>query len=61
MASYDVAVQRACHLAQFSRTAWYRRSRRDEQVPLRRRIREIAETRPRFGVLRIWVLLRREG
>src|SRR5689334_681786 len=61
MTSYDVAVQRACQLAQFSRTAWYRRPQRDQQLPLRRRIREIAESRPRFGVLRIWVLLRREG
>ena len=61
MTSYDVAVRRAYQLAQFSRAAWYRRSRRDDQWPLPRRIREIAESRPRFGVLRIWVLLRREG
>lgn len=59
--TFEVSVQRACHLARFSRTAWYRRSRRDDQLPLRRRIREIAESRPRFGAFRIWVLLRREG
>jgi putative transposase len=47
-------VQRACHLAQFSRAAWYRRSRRDDQMPLRLRIRELAHARPRFGFLRIW-------
>lgn len=52
---------RACHLAQFSRAAWYRRSQRSEQAVLRLRIREIARLRPRFGYLRIWVLLRREG
>ena len=51
---------RACALAQFSRAAWYRRSGKD-QSPLRLRIRELAHARPRFGYLRIWVLLRREG
>jgi putative transposase len=60
-ATYDVKVQRACGLAQFSRTSWYRRSTRDDQMPLRLRIRELAHARPRFGFTRIWVLLRREG
>lgn len=54
-------MQRACHLAQFSRTSWYRVSTRDDQMPLRSRIRELAHARPRFGFTRIWVLLRREG
>jgi putative transposase len=48
-------------LAHFSRAAWYRRSHRSEQLPLRHRIRELAYARPRFGFQRIWVLLRREG
>jgi putative transposase len=52
---------RACKLAQFSRAAWYRRSGARDQSALRLRIREIAHARPRFGYLRIWVLLRREG
>lgn len=52
---------RACHLAQFSRAAWYRKSRAKDQAALRLRIREIARARPRFGFLRIWVMLRREG
>jgi len=60
-ATYDVQVQRACRLAQFSRTSWYRRPTRDSQMPLRLRIRELAHARPRFGFTRIWVLLRREG
>ena len=60
-ANYGVKVQRACHLAQFSRAAWYRKSKRSDQAPLRLRIRELAHARPRFGFLRIWVLLRREG
>ena len=36
-------------------------SRAEDQTALRLRIRELAHARPRFGVLRIWVLLRREG
>jgi putative transposase len=59
--TFAVSCVRACHLAQFSRAAWYRRSTRDDQAALRRRIRELAHARPRFGFNRIWVLLRREG
>jgi putative transposase len=59
--TFGVPCVRACQLAQFSRAAWYRRRQRDPQIALRLRIREIARLRPRFGYLRIWVLLRREG
>ena len=52
---------RACRLAPFSRAAWYRKSRAQDQTALRLRIRELAHARPRFGFLRIWVLLRRDG
>ena len=58
---YRLSVRRACALSQFSRAAWYRPSRARDQTALRRRIREIAMSRPRFGYLRIHVLLRREG
>ena len=59
--TFVVSCVRACHLAQCSRAAWYRPSRTTDQAALRLRIRELAHVRPRFGVLRIWVLLRREG
>ena len=59
--TFAVSCVRACHLAQFSRAAWYRRSHAKDQTALRVRIRELAHARPRFGFLRIWVLLRREG
>src|SRR5215470_5440659 len=61
LTTFRVSCVRACHLAQFSRTSWYRRSTRDDQAALRSRIRELAHARPRFGFTRIWVLLRREG
>jgi putative transposase len=59
--TFAVGVRRACELAQFSRAAWYRPLLRPHRAPLRQRIRELAMARPRFGYLRIWVLLRREG
>ena len=55
---YRVSVRRACHLSQFSRAAWYRPSRVRDQSALRRRIRELAMSRLRFGYLRIHVMLR---
>jgi putative transposase len=54
-------VQQACRLALLRRSTWYRRSHAKDQTPLRMRIRELALNRPRFGYLRIHVLLRREG
>ena len=52
---------RACRLAQFSRAAWYRPSRAQDQSVSRARIREIFLARPRFWFMRKWVVLRREG
>ena len=43
------------------RSSYHYCSRRAEQTPLSKRIREIAETRVRYGYPRIHVLLRREG
>ena len=42
-------------------STYHYRSRRPDQATLRKRIREIAETRMRYGYRRIHVLLRREG
>ena len=58
---FGASVQQACRLALLRRSTWYRRSRARDQTPLRMRIRELALNRPRFGYLRIHVLLRREG
>jgi len=56
-----VSTRKACHLAQFFRSTYSRKSQAKDQSALRRRIREIAEVRPRFGFQRIHVMLRREG
>ena len=58
---FAISVSQACRLALLRRSTWYRRSAAADQTPLRMRIRELAMTRPRFGYLRIHVLLRREG
>jgi putative transposase len=54
-------VRKAVQLAQFSHGGWYAKSKARDQSALRQRIREIAHARPRFGYLRIHVMLRREG
>lgn len=55
-------VTEICRKLGISEQTFYRyRSRRPEQAPLRRRIREIAAVRVRYGYRRIHTLLRREG
>ncbi|WP_150587396.1 IS3 family transposase [Pandoraea eparura] len=59
--AYRVSIRRATALLQLRQaTYFYVPSPRDDRAE-RRRIREIAETRIRYGVERIHVLLRREG
>jgi putative transposase len=58
---YGASVRKALRLAQFSHGGWYPKSQARDQSALRLRIREIAHARPRFGYLRIQVMLRREG
>lgn len=56
-----IGVRRACGLLRLNRASWYYRHRRREDLVLRRRLRELAQARPRFGYLRLHVMLRREG
>jgi len=60
LAAYRIGVRRGCRLMMQSRTVYHYRSCRDDRA-LTQRIREIAETRIRYGVQRIHILLRREG
>jgi putative transposase len=61
VASYKVSVHRACEVTKFCRSMWYyKKIGRDDQV-IRMRMKEIAETRVRYGSERIFTLLRREG
>jgi len=61
ISSYQVSERRACNLAQLARKTYRYTSIRPPQDALRRRIRELAQTRIRYGYKRIHVLLRREG
>ena len=60
-ATWRVSIRRACSVLQAQPSTYHYKSRRCDQAPLKKRIREIAETRARYGYRRIHVLLRREG
>ena len=59
--AFRVSIRKACRAIPACRATYHCRSCRPEQAPLRKRIREIAETRMRYGYRRIHILLRREG
>lgn len=61
IANYRVSQSRACSVIDLRRSVWYYQPHRREDFPLRQRIREIAETRVRYGMWRVFTLLRREG
>jgi hypothetical protein len=56
-----VSERRGCQAMRFDRSTHRYQPIRDEQAPLRKRMREIALVRVRYGYRRIHVLLRREG
>ena len=56
-----MSERRACRVFQFPRASHRYTSVADDQAYLRRRIREIAESRVSWGYPRVWVQLRREG
>ena len=58
---YQTSERRACQLVKLSRTAHRYQSRRPPQDALRKRIRELAMIRVRYGYKRIHILLKREG
>jgi len=59
--AFDVSERRACRATGVARSTITYRSRRPTQEPLRRRIKELAQTRVSYGYKRLHVLLRREG
>lgn len=58
---WKVAIRRACSVFRVDTSTYQYQARSPDQAPLRKRIREIAETRVRYGYRRVHVLLRREG
>lgn len=59
--AYAVSERRACGASGFGRASHRYKSRGDPQTALRMRVKELAETRVRYGYRRLHVLLRREG
>lgn len=58
---YRVAVRRACRTVGLHSSSWNYKAHRREDQPVRQRIKEIAATLVRYGMWRIYILLRREG
>lgn len=54
-------MRKACEALRIDRSLYTYRSRRGEQAGLKQRIKEICETRVRYGYRRVHVLLLREG
>jgi putative transposase len=59
--TWKISIRRACRVLTSQRSSYHYKSRRADQAPLKQKIKEIAETRVRYGYRRIYVLLRREG
>jgi putative transposase len=58
---HGYSERRACNLLDVNRCTFRREPPVDKDAALRARMREIAETRQRFGAPRLHVMLRREG
>lgn len=56
-----ISIRRACKTLTFDTSTYHYKSRRTGQATLERRIREICETRIRYGYRRVHVLFRVEG
>jgi len=59
--AFRASARWACGLTECRRATFYDRSQRRDVNPLRRRLRELAAARPRFGYRRLHILLCREG
>jgi putative transposase len=60
-AVWKVSIRKACGALRIDRSLYSYKSKRGDQAALKHRIKEICETRVRFGYRRVHVLLRREG
>lgn len=58
---HQFSKRRACALVGIPTCTARYQSRREDEVPVRARLKELAQERPRFGYRRLGVLLRREG
>ena len=61
LVDWGVSIRRACGALRFDTSSYHYKSHRTEQAGLELRIKEICETRVRYGYRRVHVLLRCEG
>jgi hypothetical protein len=61
LVNWGISIRRACKALKFDTSTYHYKSRRTGQAALERRIKEICETRVRYGYRHLHVLLRREG
>ena len=58
---WEISIRRACRVLEFDTSTYHYKSRRAGQADIEMRIRDICQTRVRYGYRRVHVLLRREG
>ena len=58
---WNVSIRRACRVLLMDTSSYHYKSRRPGQAMRLKRIKEIGQTRMRYGYRRVHVLLRREG
>lgn len=58
---WGVSIRRTCRVLEVDTSTYHYKSRRPGQAVLEGRIKEICQTRVRYGYRRVHVLLRREG
>jgi putative transposase len=57
----SVSIRRACSTLRIDRALYVYKSKRGDQAALKDRIKNISETRVRYGYRRVHVLLQRDG
>jgi len=60
-ADWKVSIRRACSVLKVDRSLYVYKSRRGEQAELKLKIKDICQTRVRYGYRRVHILIKREG
>ena len=58
---WDKSIRRICEVLSVDRSTYHYQSKRADQAGLKKRIKEICETRVHYEYRQVWALLRREG
>ena len=58
---WEVSIRRACSVLKVDRSLYVYESRRGEQAELKLKIKDICQTRVRYGYRRVHILIKREG